>query len=355
MGGYVQKEILIDTKTGYFEEDANPVTDVDLPLELNEKKPDVDYSSVSDGFQIGKLAIDPKQGGLAIDYGFSSSQKKKYEKFFKDLEDAANADEENFNKLVAEGDKATQNGSFSDALTKYEEALKIKAGDPAVTGKVTETKKQIEIKKNFDKAVSDGDGMLASKSYDQAIAKYQSAKALMPSDKTIDAKIKEAEDKKAADASAELDKQYAAKMSEAKGAFDSKDYAFAKTLYAAAGAIQPNAKDPPAKIADIDKIIKDELEKDKAYAELVAAGNTGMLNENYDGAITKFEEALKIKKESSVESELAKAKDLKAKKEAAEADAAAAAARKIEFDKAIASGESKESGKDFDAAIAEYE
>ncbi len=355
LGGYVTKEIALDTKTGYFEEDSPDVIPLDIPFELNEMKPDVDYSAVSDGFQIGKLTIDPKTNGLAIDYGFTSKQKSKYDKFFKDLEEKANADEENFNKLVSEGDKATQSGNFSMALTKYEEALKLKEGDPGVTGKVTETKKQIEIKKNFDKAVSDGDGMLSAKNYDQAIAKYEAAKALMPSDKNIDAKIKEAQDKKAADASAEIDQKYAAKIKEAKSAFDSKDYAFAKTLYGEAGEIKPSEKEPPAKIAEIDKIIKDELEKDKQYAELVAAGNKGMLTEDYDVAITKFEEALKIKKESSVETELAKARDLKAKKEAAEADAAAAAAKQAEFDGFIAAGEGKQSGEDYDGAIAQYE
>ena len=348
LDGYVGKEIAIDAKTGYFEEDSPDVIPMDIPFELNEMQPDVDYSSITNGFQIGKLKIDPATNGLAIDQGFTSSQGSKYAKFFKDLEAKADADEAKFNKLVADGDKATSNGDFSGALSSYNQALDLKSADPAVTAKVTETKQKIEIKKNFDQAVSDGDQNLASNSFDQAIAKYQAAKAIMPSDKTIDAKIKEAETKKAAAAGAEIDKQYSAKMVEAKKAFDSKDYAFAKTLYGEAGTIKPSEKDPPAKIAEIDKIIKDELEKDKQYNELVAAGNKGLLDETYDIAIAKYEAALKIRKESSVETDLAKAKSLKQKQEAN-------AAKKVEFDKLIAAGDSKLGSKDFDAAIAEYQ
>ena len=45
--------------------------------------------------------------------------------------------------------------------------------------------------------------------------------------------------KKEAEANAELDKKYTEKISEASKALSDKDYAFAKTLYAAAGTIKP--------------------------------------------------------------------------------------------------------------------
>ncbi len=349
--GYVSKEILIDTKTGYYEEDANPVTQLDIPFDLDEKKPDVDYSAVTNGFQIGKMAIDPAIGGLAIDSKFSSKQKSQYEKFFKDLEAKANQEEENFNKLVTEGDNAIASGDFGMALTKYEEALKIKAGDANVTSKVADTKVKIETKKNFDNTVTAGDQALSAKNFDQAIAKYQAAKALLPNDKTIDAKIKDAETQKAANATAELDKKYNDKIAEAKKALDDKDYGYAKSLYQEAGTIKPSEKEPPAKVIEIDKIIKDQLENEKKFAELVNAGNKSMLSEEYDNSIAKFEEALKIKNDASVETELAKAKDLKAKKEAAEN---ALKEKKAKFDAFIASGDGKIGSKDFDAAINEF-
>jgi tetratricopeptide (TPR) repeat protein len=349
--GYVTKEILIDAKTGYYAEDAIALTKIDLPFDLDEKKPDVDYSAVTNGFQIGKMAIDPAQGGLAIDSKFSAKQKSQYEKFFKDLEAKANKEEEDFKKLVTEGDNAIASGDFNTALNKYEEALKIKAGETTVTTKVADTKVKIETKKNFDKEVSAGDQALSSKNFDQAIAKYQAAKALLPNDKTIDAKIKDAETQKAANASAELDKKYNDKIAEAKKALADKDYGYAKSLYQEAGTLKPSEKEPPAKVIEIDKIIKDQLESDKKFAELVNAGNKSMLSEEYDNSIAKFEEALKIKKDAGVESELAKAKDLKSKKEAAEN---ALKEKKAKFDAFIAAGDGKLGSKDFDAAINEF-
>ncbi|MCB9198276.1 MAG: hypothetical protein H6600_07445 [Flavobacteriales bacterium] len=349
--GYVSKQIEIDSKTGYFAEDAPAVTPLEIPFELDVKKPDVDYSSISNGFQIGKLSIDPASGHLAVNSGYTSQQTSKYKKFFEDLEKSANAEEEQFKKLVEDADKAFQAGNFDQALVNYQKALEIKQNDPIVTGKVTETQTKIEQKKQFDKAVSEGDGSLAAKNFDDAIKKYEQAKTIFPNDKTIDAKIKTAQDQKAAAESAEIDAKYNAKIKEAEKAFADKDYGYAKTLYQEAGKIKPLEKVPPAKIIEIDKIINDELAKEQQFSTLVAAGDKAMLGEDFDTAIEKYTAALQIKQDDRVKTELQKAKDLKIQKE----KDAAAAAKKAEFDKFISSGNTKLGSEDFDGAISEYQ
>ena len=115
--GYLSKTIVIDAKTGYFEEDTPLEIPMDIPFQLDAKKENVDYSPISNGFKIGKLSIDPNTGGLAIDQGFTGSQGSKYKKFFEDLEKEANKEEEQFKKFVADGDKAFQAGNYSEAMT----------------------------------------------------------------------------------------------------------------------------------------------------------------------------------------------------------------------------------------------
>ncbi|CAG5078838.1 carboxypeptidase regulatory-like domain-containing protein [Parvicella tangerina] len=348
---YLSKTILIDSKTGYYEEDSPLQVPMDIPFQLDEKKPDVDYSPVSNGFKIGKLAIDPNTGGLAIDQGFTSSQGNKYKQFFDKLEKEANKEEEQFKKFIEDGDKAFESGNYSQAMTNYQKAKEIKENDPGVNGKITTTEQKIEQKKNFDEAVSSGDDALSAKNYDQAIAKYEQAKTIMPDDKTIDDKIKNAQDQKAAAESAEVDAKYQSKMDEANAAFTDKDYAYAKTLYQQAGEIKPDEKEPPAKVKECEDIIKEQLAKEQEFNELVAAGDKGMLDEDFDTAIEKYTAALEIKKDSRVESELAKAKDLKKKKEEAEANAA----KQAEFDGYIADGDGKLGSEDFEGAIAQYQ
>ncbi len=348
--GYLSKTIAIDAKTGYYEEDSPQEIPLDIPFELDGMKPDVDYSPVSNGFQIGKLAIDPATGGVAPDMSYSGNQKNKYEQFFKKLEEEANKEEEEFKKFVENGDKAFESGNYSDALSSYQKAQEIKQGDPGVTGKITSTEEKIEQKKSFDQAVSAGDGALSAKNYDEAIAKYEKAKSIMPDDKKIDAKIEDAKAQKEAAAGAEIDAKYNAKMDEANKAFADKDYAYAKSLYQEAGGIKPDEKEPPAKVKECEDIIKEQMEAEQAFNELVAAGDKGMLDEDYDTAIEKYTAALELKDDSRVSSELAKAKELKKKKEEEEANAA----KKAEFDQLIADGNDKLSSEDFDAAIAKY-
>ncbi|MCB9189858.1 MAG: hypothetical protein H6599_11335 [Flavobacteriales bacterium] len=348
--GYLSKTITIDGKTGYFQEDTPDAIPLEIPFELDEKKPDVDYSPVSGDFQVGKLSIDPATGGLAVDYSYTSAQKSKYEKFFEDLAKEANKEEEEFKKFVENGDKAFQAGNYTEAMTNYEKAKEIKKDDPTVATKITTTEQKIEQKKSFDQAVTAGDGALTAKNYDEAIAKYEKAKSIMPEDKTIDAKINDAKAQKAAAEGAQVDADFQAKMKEADKAFADKDYAYAKTLYQEAGKIKPTEKTPPVKIKECEDIIKKQMEEEQKFNELVAAGDKGMLNEDYNTSIEKYTAALNIKEDSRVKSELEKAKELKKKKEE-EADAAA---KKAVFDKLIADGDSKLGSQDFDGAIAKY-
>jgi len=348
--GYVSKTLSFDAETGFFLEDAPEVTPFDIPIELFEKKPDVDYSPITSK-PIGHFKINPSVGNLAPDAGYNSTQRKKIDKFFKELDKKANEDVEKFDKLVKAGDDYVAKGDFQAAIDSYNQAVAIKE-DASVTTKISGAEQKLEQKSKYDKAISEGDNLLASNNFDGAIAKYNSAKTLLPGDKLADEKIKEAQDKKAAAANAKLDEEYNAKLTEAKNALNDKDYGFAKQLYAEAGTIKPSESEPPAKIKEIDKIISDQLANEQKYAELVAAGDKAMLAEDFDTAISKFTEAINIKEEAHPKTELAKAKDLKAKKEQANKDAAA---NKKKFDDFISNGDKDQSAEKFDDAISKFE
>lgn len=116
--------------------------------------------------------------------------------------------------------------------------------------------------------------------------------------------------------------------------------------------LQPTEPEPKTKITEITAIINAEMGKEQEYSKLIADADKALLNEDFDAAIAKYEAAIKLKPtEQHPKTELAKAKELKAKKAA---DAAAAAKAKEDFAKFIAAGDSKLSAKDFDNAIVEY-
>ncbi len=79
---YISKSIIIDTKTDFDLADSSPITDVDLPLQLNSKKNLKKRKLSKKPYLVGKLKIDQKLGGLAIDYAFTSKQRVLYEEAY---------------------------------------------------------------------------------------------------------------------------------------------------------------------------------------------------------------------------------------------------------------------------------
>ncbi len=321
--GYVTKTLYLDTDKGFYPEEVERQTFMELSVSLFAKQEDVDYSIVTNK-PVAKAHMDPATGKLDWDFAYVGQRKKEIDKFLQDLENKANQNEEEFKNLVKEGDKAFTSSDYQKAIDKYEAALKLKQDEDVETKiadaeiKLEELAEQQKLDEDFNKAIQKGDQLLASNKFDDAIAAYNEAKGLKPADSLPDTKIAEANKKKAEAEGAELTKQYNEKMNEALKAFTDKDYTYAKTLYQEASNIKPKERDPKDKIAEIDAIIKKQIEDEQKYNQFLADGEKAMLNESYDQAITNFEEALKIKPDESLPKEqLDKAKELKKKAEEA--------------------------------------
>jgi tetratricopeptide (TPR) repeat protein len=347
--GFITKTVKIDAQTGYFAEEVEVTSKLDLSPSMVEKKPDVDYSPITTK-PIMEVNINPQEGGLAINSGYTNQQINKFDKFIKDLDDKANEDEKKFNDLVKAADEKAASDNYAGAVADYTAAMAIKA-DAGVTNKITEAKSKMKSKADFDKLIADGDQFVSSADFDGGIAKFEQAKQLFPANKAVIAKIKDANDKKTAAAAAQLKKEFDAKILEAKAAFDTKDYAFAQKKYEEASVLIPSEQLPKTKIAEIKKLIQDQFALEQKYATLITEGDKAMLEESYDLAIEKFTEALVIKKESHPETELAKATKMK---QDAEDDANAKKAAQDKFDQLIAAGSGALSSKDLDGAESKF-
>ncbi|MBX7093870.1 MAG: hypothetical protein K1X56_04040 [Flavobacteriales bacterium] len=152
-----------------------------------------------------------------------------------------------------------------------------------------------EADAKFAKLVQEGDAAGTKKDYTTAITKYTEAIAIK-NDPAVVAKLDDAKKKQAElEASKGIDKQYQEKITAADAAFKQKDYATAKLNYQEAGKLKPNEPLPPQKIAEIDKLINAEMEKDKNYSTAINDGNKFFDEGKYDDAIKKYTEAQKIK------------------------------------------------------------
>jgi len=227
-----------------------------------------------------------------------------------------------YNAAIAKGDQTLGTKDYPAAKAAYNEALGLKPAEKYPKDKLAEIDKAIadaaakdaadkakaakdkELNDKYVVAIGNADKNMTAKDYASAKALYTEASGYKPAEKypkdklaeidkilaDIAAKDAAAKDKAAKDK--ELNDKYTAAIAMADKAFTAKDYAGAKTSYTDALGFKPSEKYPKDKIAEIDKIAADAAAKDAA--EKAKAAKEKELNDKYNAAIAKADQALGI-------------------------------------------------------------
>ena len=241
-------------------------------------------------------------------------------------------------------------GGYQDWDKDHLEEMKKKIAN--LKKEINEKKEEEEQKKaDFDAYVKAGDNAVKKEDYQKAIEQYDLALDLID-DVEVQTKRNDAQDKlDAQNASAELDAKFNEKMAAGKSAWDADDLEGAIALYKEAKDLKPAESLPQQYITEIQA----ELDKRKANEEnfnnLVAQGDAEVSAENYDVGISKYEEALKIKSDATVQKKLDDAKKAKADKEAADQEAAELEAN---YNKAIDAADKAFDTEDYETAKTKY-
>lgn len=218
--------------------------------------------------------------------------------------------EKKFQDLMTQAKDKFSAKSYNEALALYKEASQLKPNESLPKDRITEIEKLLAdaaaLEEKFNKFVADGDKAMGSESYDDAISNYQSALDLKE-DAGVKSKLEEAkkkkEEKEKADAAAkELEEKYNALITEADKSFDGKSYEDAKTKYQEALGLKPGESHPSARISEIEDILKKQKEEadaakrlEEQYTALIEEGDKAFESSNWDEAISRYEEALKLK------------------------------------------------------------
>ncbi len=295
--------------------------------------------------------------------------------------------EEKYKAAIAAADAAFKGKQWEAAKGKYTEAVGLKeqekypkdqlaAVEKAMADEAAQAEKDRlakELEANYTAVIAAADKAFTSKSWDQAVAKYNEALGLKPAEKHPKDRLAAIE-KARADESAqaekdrlakELDANYAAAIAAADKAFTTKSWDEAVTKYNEALGLKPTEKHPKDRLAAIEKAKADETaqaEKDRLakeldanYAAAIAAADKAFASKTWDEAVTKYNEALGLKPAEK------HPKDRLAAIEKAKADESAKA-EKDRLDKerdekyaaAIAAGDQAFGAKDWDAAKKGY-
>jgi len=216
--------------------------------------------------------------------------------------------DEKYKAAIDKADQLMVAKSWDQAKTEYTQALTLKREEnyPKLKiGQIDSALAVIARKKALDEeyaaTLSDGDKLLAAKSFEEARTAYQKALSLKPSEQYPKLKLAEAEKGVAELARKKaLDDQYAAAVATADRFLGEKSYDSARLTYQNAGRLKPAEQYPKDKIAEIGTLLAG-IAKQKALDDQYrgAIGRADKLLEamNYPQARLEYQNALKLKQE----------------------------------------------------------
>ena len=264
--GMVGKNVAINTRS-IPEEDRVGGLAMNVEMTLFQDIPGIDFKLLQQ--PIGKSKYDPTTHMLAWDLEYTEQIRSEMARLLKEYDDKkkreANADEQ-FNKLMDQGNAAMASKDYKKAVQNYTEALGLKAGDPIATAKLSDAQMKVnellaaeKKEQQYADLIKTADGLFGKKSYEDAKAKYAEASGLKDQEAYPKQKIKEC-DAFIADlaAKAEADKKtkerndkFNAAVAAGDAAFKAAKYEDAKGKFTEAAGLKPDEKYPPQQLAAI--------------------------------------------------------------------------------------------------------
>jgi hypothetical protein len=318
---------------------AQLVKDGDLAMNSqNYKEAKTSYQSA-----LGLFANEtyPKEKVLEIDKILAEKAAK---------EKAAAELEANYNKLIAEGDKLFSANDLVKSKSSFQQALQLKPEEAYPKNKIEEIDaklSELAVDEKYNSLIKEADRLLASKNLEVAKQKYEEALTIKQEDYP-QSKIGEinAELEKLAQLEkekAEQQKQYNDAIARADKSFAANNLEEAKSSYQEALEIFPKEAYPKQKIAEIEKIMADQLAKSEAekainekYNSLITQADESFENSEYQNSISKYKEALTVKPNESYPkskiNEIESLLDEMAKEKLAQEEAEAEAKRLAELE-----------------------
>lgn len=375
--GYVSKFFEVNAKN-IPSEDLRGGFSMPADVSLFETMEGVDFSILND--PIGKASYQPERGGMEWDMDYTNGMLNELARLMREVEkaneEAAKEEdaaaiaaaklEEDFKKFMADGEADMVKKAYDGAINNFTSALDLKPQDTTAKTKLAEAQKKfddqqaaLELERNYNAFIDDGDNAFRAKNWEEAIGHYQSASGLKPTEKYPKDQLKLAQDelKKLEDAAA-LEASVSKLIAEGDTEVEKEAYQKGIDKYNAALALISSNMEALDKLKEAQRLLA-EYEAQAAqraeYDGLIAEADKLFDSKKYAESITKYESASEVfPKEIYPKDRIAEAKDLIAQLEAAAAEAEARAAMQAQFDALMADGERALSSKDYDSAIDKF-
>ncbi len=213
------------------------------------------------------------------------------------LREAASQEQE-FNKLVAAGDRMMEDGEYRKARDRYDQALALIPGSPYPTQKLKEINdieaaNERSATRAFNDVIEDADRLFEAENYEEARKKYTEALEYKPNATYPAAKLAEI-----AQLNEDLSKvqdEYMRIINEADRLFTSREYDDARTKYMEAAALLPDEPHPKKRLEEINMIKRANAEKSQqVYDKAIADADKFLAAGVYDQALDSYRKAKAI-------------------------------------------------------------
>ena len=208
---------------------------------------------------------------------------------------------------ISNGDKLLADKSYDLAMVEYKKATALKTSEQYPKTKLaeiekvmTETARLKAIDDQYNAAITAADKLLQDKAYDQAKSSYLDAGKIKPSEQYPKDKVTEINGLLAAIAKQKsLDDQYKLSLSKADALLESKTYDQAKLEYLNAGKLKPDEQYTRDKIAEIDAVMAEMKAKEDAYKASIANADQLLVQKKYEEARTEYQNAIVLKPQAT--------------------------------------------------------
>ena len=201
---------------------------------------------------------------------------------------------QNFKQYMADGDELLSKNNFDEAIAKYKSAKELFPDNPTPAEKIEtalKLKTEFENKEEtFNEKITEAERYLLINKFSDALKLYQEAQKLFPDNKEVAAKIKELTPK------AKNQIEYEKLVEEADNLYINKNYAAAKERYSTASKLWPENNYAADMMNRINEQLSAQMKDlDKNYQLAVASGDSLFNNEDYESAKAQYNLALTLK------------------------------------------------------------
>ena len=303
--GLVSKKIEVDTR-GIPEEEKETANLYygKWKVELFEESLGLNTSILKQ--PIGKVSYNPTYMQFANDDKYTKSIRKQLDELLAELEAAREQMllleeqlEEDYYLAIQDGDAFYKEKDYENALFQYQAALRLKPDEPYPTNMLEKVQAELGasevLEEQYAALLTSGDDSFNAEQYEEAIGFYQDALNLKPNEEYPQEQIKIAEKALAeAEQNAKKQQEYDKLIADADIALNGQAYEDAKERYEKATRIFPEEEYPKTKIKEIETLLANQLESEKAYNLALKQGEAALKAERYEEAKGYFEEAGRI-------------------------------------------------------------